>query len=69
MIPMPNGNIFSFDGFEVLAEWSENQEWWKDFFELNKLGPHWRSSCKSDPYWFGLTLFQFIINSRYAKLI
>ena len=60
MIPILNGNVFSIEGFEVLAEWSEQQEWWNEFVQLNKLGHYWRSSYKSDPYWFALTLFRFI---------
>lgn len=60
MIPILNGNVFSIEGFEVLAEWSEKQEWWNEFVELNSLGHYWRSSYKSDPYWFALTLFLFI---------
>ena len=68
IISMPNGNIFTIDGFEMLAEWSERQEWWKEFVELIKLGPHWRSAYKSDPYWFAIMLFHFVSNSRYAQL-
>jgi len=60
MIPIPNGNVLSTEGFEVLAEWSEKQEWWNEFVELNSLGHYWRRSYKSDPYWFALTLFRFI---------
>ena len=38
MVPIPNGNVFSNEGFEVLAEWSEKQKWWHEFVELNSLG-------------------------------
>ncbi len=31
LIPYPNGNIFTEKGFEVLANWSEQQEWWNEF--------------------------------------
>ena len=60
MIPIPNGNVFSIEGFEVLAEWSEKQEWWNEFVKLNSLGHYWRRSYKSDPYWFALTLFRYV---------
>ena len=60
IIPIPNGNVFSTEGFEVLADWSEKQEWWNEFIDLNSLGHYWRRSYKSDPYWFALALFRFI---------
>ena len=64
LIPYSNGNVFTCEGFEELANWSEKQEWWHDFVELNSLGHYWRSSYRAEPYWFALTLFRFIMNSR-----
>jgi hypothetical protein len=62
LIPCPKANVFTNEGFKLLADWSEKQEWWHEFVEMNGLGPYWRfaGSYTGDPYWFALTLFNFI---------
>lgn len=63
LIPYPNGDVFSLAGFEILADWSEQQEWWHEFVKQNGLSQNWRTSYLGDPYGFVLTLFRFIVHS------
>ncbi|MFZ2948546.1 MAG: hypothetical protein WA003_03575 [Desulfuromonadaceae bacterium] len=60
VISLPNGNVLSKEGFVVLADWSEQQEWWHEFAKLNNMEHDWRSTPMGDPYQFALTLFRFI---------
>lgn len=60
LIPLSNGNALSQEGFTALADWSEQQDWWKEFAELHHLEAGWRASYMGDPNYFGLTLFRFI---------
>lgn len=60
LIPLPEGNALSKEGFAALAGWSEQQEWWGDFVKMHCLTETWRASCMGDPYQFALTLFRFI---------
>jgi len=64
LIPYSNGNILTNEGFKLLADWCEKQEWWHEFARHNGLGHFWRNSYKSDPYWFAITLFKFITRFR-----
>lgn len=59
LIPYPNGNIFTEKGFEVLANWSEQQEWWNEFARQNGLGQKWRT-YSGDRYVFVFLLFRFV---------
>ena len=63
LIPYPNGNIMTIEGFEVLANWGEQQEWWQKFVWMNDLDQNWRSTYLGDPYVFALLLFRFIMKS------
>lgn len=56
----PCGNILSKEGVTALADWSEQQGWWRDFAKLHCLDPDWRTSFKGDPYWFSMELFRFL---------
>lgn len=58
-IPYPNGNVLTTEGFQVLADWSEQQEWWLEFTRLNGLGHCWRESYMGNPCMFALTVFRF----------
>jgi hypothetical protein len=62
LIPYPNGNVFTEKGFEVLAIWSEQQEWWDDFARLNGLGQNWRDSPLRDRYVIIFLLFRFVVD-------
>ncbi len=62
LIPYPNGNIFTEKGLEVLANWSEQQEWWNEFARLNGLGQNWRTSFLVDRYVIIFLLFRFVRN-------
>ena len=61
-ISVPHGNVLTEEGFMALADWSEQQEWWKDFARVNMLGFDWRTSPMGNPNLFVLTLFRFITN-------
>jgi hypothetical protein len=60
LISPPSGNVMSQEGFKVLADWSEQQEWWPGFAMRFGLGVNWRSSGMGDPYNFALTLFRVL---------
>jgi len=60
LIPYPNGDVLSVEGFESLVGWSELQEWWQEFVWLNHLGHNWRKSYLGDPYVFALILYRFL---------
>lgn len=64
LIPVPVNNVLTKDGFNVLADWSEQQEWWQEFAKINGIGLDWRNSHMGDPYLFALTLFRFIKQMR-----
>ena len=61
LIPCPNGDVLSVEGFESLVGWSEQQEWWREFVWLNNLGHNWRTSYLGDPYVFALILYRFLV--------
>jgi hypothetical protein len=60
LILLPNGNVFSKEGFGTLADWSEHQDWWQYFATSHCLEADWRASYMGDPYCFALTLFRFV---------
>lgn len=60
LMSYPVGNIFTPEGFNVLADWSAAQDWWGEFAAQNKLGPYWRNSYMCDPYGFAVLLFPFV---------
>jgi hypothetical protein len=63
LIASPGRNILSNDGFALLADWSEQQDWWQDFFNLHVKGADWRNSYMGDPCWFALTLYNYLQRS------
>ncbi len=62
LIPYSNGDVFTVKGFEVLVNWSEQQEWWNEFVMLNGLGQNWRTSFLVDRYVIIFLLFRFVRN-------
>jgi len=64
LISSPDINVLSNEGFVVLADWSEQQDWWQDFAKLHRIEKGWRSSYMGDPYQFALALFWFINHLR-----
>lgn len=60
LVALPDGNVLSKEGFLVLADWSEQQEWWWDFALLHALAEDWRTTSMGDPNNFALTLFRFL---------
>jgi len=64
LIPLPNKNVLSKEGFEALADWSEQQMWWQEFARYNYLKANWRSSYMGDPHQFAISLFRFIIHIK-----
>lgn len=65
LISLPDGNILSKEGVTALADWSERQEWWRDFAVLHCLDANWRTSYMGDPYMFSLELFRFLRERGY----
>ena len=64
LVPYPNGDVFTVKGFEVLANWSEQQEWWNKFAGLNGLGQDWRALySEGDRYVFVYLLFRFVMDA------
>jgi len=62
LIASPGRNILSNDGFALLADWSEQQDWWHDFSIMHCLRDDWRNSKMGDPYLFALTLYKFLLS-------
>lgn len=61
LIVSPEQNILSNNGFALLADWSEQQDWWQDFSKVHCMGTDWRNSHMGDPYLFALTLFRYLL--------
>jgi len=61
LIAIPGRNVLSNEGFVLLADWSERQDWWQDFSKVHCMGADWRNSHMGDPYLFALTLFRFLL--------
>jgi len=38
LIASPGQNILSNNGFDLLADWSEQQDWWQDFSKVHVWG-------------------------------
>ncbi len=63
LIPYPNGDVFTVKGFEVLANWSEQQEWWNEFARQNGLRQDWHALYSGDRYIFVFLIFRFVMDS------
>ena len=64
LVPYPIVDVFTVKDFEVLVDWSEQQEWWNKFAGLNGLGQDWRTLySEGDRYVFVYLLFRFVMDS------
>lgn len=59
-VPLPGATPFSPQAFQVLADWSERQQWWPEFARTHQLFPDWRSSAMGDSHLFAISLYAFL---------
>jgi hypothetical protein len=57
---LPNGNVFTPEGFAALAQWSERQPWWGRFALLHQLEGDWHCSAMGDSNLFAINLYAFL---------
>lgn len=60
LISLPREDALSEEGFTALADWSEQQEWWRHFAMSYCLEADWRTTYMGDPINFAVTLFRFL---------